>query len=345
MGGAGAPMRWRLVAIPASLVPIAVIAVQFDIGADDVLAVGAGGYALAIGAMGAKLAIQGAKFAYIARAYIPSPGSLASLMGVRVGSEFIKFTTPMFVGAEVAVIYWLHKRGVPASRASWVAIMDIVTEVIAAGAISIVAGVIALAAGAFALAALILGTSVTITGAWAALFFLSSRRVFGVPRALARAASAVGGARAEKYVGQANAWMGGVCAMSREHMGSAHARRVFGVSLAASLASWAMYGVSFAAITAGLAHAVGALDSIMAVMAANAVGNLPITVGGSGIVELGVAAYLDAVGAAGWAALGEALEWSSVIGWRVATYYVPIAVTWVLLARFALSRYKRVEPG
>lgn len=338
-------MRWRLVAIPASLVPIAVIAVQFDIGAEDVLAVGAYGYALAVGAMGAKLAIQGAKFAYIARSYIPSPGSVASLMGVRVGSEFIKFTTPMFVGAEVAVIYWLHKRGVPASRASWVAIMDIVTEVMAAGAISIVAGVIALAAGAYALAALILGTSVAITGVWTALFFLSSRRVFGVPRVLARAALAVGGGRAERYVEQANSWMGEVCAMSREHMGSAHARRVFGVSLAASLASWAMYGVSFAAITVGLSHGVGVIDSIMAVMGANAVGNLPITVGGSGIVELGVASYLDAVGSAGWAALGGALEWSSVIGWRIATYYVPIAITWILLVRFALARYKRVDSG
>ncbi len=336
-------MRWRLVAIPASLVPIVVIAVQFDIGADDVLAVGIAGYALAVGAIGAKLALQGAKFAYIARSYIKNVGSLPSLMGVRVGSEFIKFTTPMFVGAEVAVIYWLHKRGVPASKASWVAIMDIVTEVIAAGVISMAAGAIALYVGAYALAALILGTSVTITGIWTILFFLSSRRVFGVPRVIVRAASAIVGTRADRYIDQANSWMREVCEMSRQNMSSAHARRVFCVSLAASFASWAMYGVSLAAITVGLAHTVGALDSIMAVMAANAVGNLPITVGGSGLVEISAAAYLDAVGSAGWVALGEALEWSSVIGWRIATYYVPIGITWVLLARFALARYTRVD--
>ena len=336
-------MKWRLVAVPASLIPIIVIAVQFDIGIDDVVAVGALGYALAAAALFGKLALQGAKFAYIARSYIGRVDSLASLMGVRIGSEFIKFTTPMFVGAEIVVIYWLHKKGVSPSKSSWVAIMDIVTEVIAAGVISIAAGCIALAMGAYTIAALVLGTSMTITGIWVVLFFLSSKRIFGVPRVIVRVARAAAGARAEKYIDKSNEWMREVCEMSRQNLGDAKTRRVFGVSLAASLASWALYGISFTAITAGLAHTVGLFDSTMAVMAANAVGNLPITVGGSGIVELGVASYLESVGSEAWRMLGESLEWSAVIGWRIATYYVPIAVTWVILVRFALGRYKRVD--
>ena len=34
-------------------------------------------------------------------------------------------------------------------------------------------------------------------------------------------------------------------------------------------------------------------DSVMAVMGANAIGNLPITVGGSGLAEFGIVAYLN----------------------------------------------------
>lgn len=336
-------MKWRLVAMGASLVPIVIIAIQFEIGIDDVLAVGATGYALAILALFGKFAFQGAKFAYIARTYIGKVDSLTSLMGVRVGSEFIKFTTPMFVGAELVVIYWLHKKGVAASKASWVAIMDIVTEVIAGGVLSMIAGVIALTMGAYTIAAIVLGTSVTITGLWIVLFFLSSKRIFGVPRGIVRIAKAIAGARADKYVEKSNEWMREVCEMSRQHLGDAKTRRVFGVSLAMSFASWIMYGVSFAAITAGLAYTIGLFDSTMAVMAANAVGNLPITVGGSGLVEIGAAAYLDTIGSEAWIMLGESLEWSTVIGWRIATYYIPIAVTWALLMKFALGKYAKVE--
>lgn len=336
-------MKWRLVAIPASLVPIIIIAVQFDIGADDVLAVGVLGYALAAAALFAKLAFQGAKFAYIARSYIGRVDSLSSLIGVRVGSEFIKFTTPMFVGAEIVVIYWLHKKGVPASKASWVAIMDIVTEVIAGGVLSMIAGLIALYLGAYTIAALVLGTSVTITGLWIVLFFMSSKRVFGVPSLIVRIAKLIAGARADKYVDQSNEWINEVCQMSRQNLGDSKTKRVFCVSLAASFASWIMYGISFSAITVGLGYSLGLFDSTMAVMAANAVGNLPITVGGSGLVELGISGYLSTIGADAWKVLGESLEWSTVIGWRIATYYIPIAVTWVLLMKFALGKYKRIE--
>ena len=85
------------------------------------------------------------------------------MSGVRIGSEFIKFTTPMFVGAEFVVIYWLHKKGVQPSKAMWIAILDIVTEVLAAGLLAMMAGVIALLSGAYVVAAIILGTSIFVT--------------------------------------------------------------------------------------------------------------------------------------------------------------------------------------
>jgi len=37
------------------------------------------------------------------------------------------------------------------------------------------------------------------------------------------------------------------------------------------------------------------------------------------------------------------LEWNAVIGWRIATYYVPIVVTWILLVKLALGKYTRPE--
>ena len=55
----------------------------------------------------------------------------------------------MFIGAEFIVIYYLKKKGVELSKATWIALVDIVTEVLAAGLLSMLAGVIALLNGAY----------------------------------------------------------------------------------------------------------------------------------------------------------------------------------------------------
>ena len=337
-------MNWRLAAVPASMVPIAVIVVQFDVTLDDVLAVGAVPFAAAALVMMAKLGVQGAKFTYIARHYLGPVDTVWRMSGVRVGSEFIKFTTPMFVGAEFVVIYWMHKKGVPPSKAMWVAILDIVTEVLAGGILSIVAGVVALLAGAYVVAAIILATSVSVTSAWIVLFFLSSKRTLQTPRALARLAARFGRGRGARYVEQADTWMAEVCTMSRKNMSTRDSKRVFAAGLGMSFASWLFYGVSFMIIASGVGYSVGAFDSVMAVMGANAIGNMPITVGGSGLAEFGIIAYLENHNPFDFA-VAEGDAWDAVIAWRIATYYVPIAVTWFLLMRLALGKYAKVQPA
>ena len=334
-------MNWRIAAIAASAVPIVVIAIQFDITPQDVLAIGAVPFALAVLAMMAKLGIQGLKFSYIARHYVGDIAPVWRTAGVRVGSEFVKFTTPMFVGAELVVVYWMHKKGIQPSRAMWVAVLDIVTEVLAGGILSMAAGVLALLHGAYAVGIVILGTSVLVTSLWVALFFLSSKRTFQIPRALARLAGGLGGGRGEKYVERSNTWMAEICAMSRENLRSRESMKVFAGGFAMSLASWAFYGVSFMIVASGIGYHLGAVDSIMAVMGANAIGNMPITVGGSGLAEFGIVAYLNNLNPFDLGAVEETVEWNAVIAWRIATYYVPIAVTWVLLVKLALTKYNK----
>lgn len=333
-----------MAAVPASMVPIAVIVVQFDVTLGDLLAVGAVPFAAAALVMMAKLGVQGAKFTYIARHYLGPVDTVWRMSGVRVGSEFIKFTTPMFVGAEFVVIYWMHKKGVPPSKAMWVAILDIVTEVLAGGILSILAGVVALLAGAYVVAAIILATSVSVTSAWILLFFLSSKRTFQTPRALARLAARFGRGRGAKYVEQADTWMAEVCTMSRENMHTRDSKRVFAAGLGMSFASWLFYGISFMIIASGVGYSVGAFDSVMAVMGANAIGNMPITVGGSGLAEFGIIAYLENHNPFDFA-VAEGDAWDAVIAWRIATYYVPIAVTWFLLMRLALGKYAKAQPA
>ena len=334
-------MNWRLVAIPVTLIPIIIIIIQFDIKLEDVLAIGPIPFAAAVGAIMMKLILQGVKFGYIARHYLGPLDKFWKLTGVRVGSEFIKFTTPMFVGAEFVVLYYLHKKGVPSSKALWVAILDIVTEVLAGGILSIIAGILALISGAYVVAAVVLGTSIFVTTLWTLLFFLSSKRTFQVPRVVSILFSKFGKAKGTKVIHQVNGWMDDICVMSRDNFGTRDSKKVFLIGFIISLISWTFYGLSFMVIAHGAGFTISAFDSVMAVMGANAIGNLPITIGGSGLAEFGIVAYLNNLNPFVFEVAENSAEWNSVIGWRIATYYVPIAITWFLLVKLALTKYSK----
>ena len=331
-------MNWRLVAIPVTLIPILIIAIQFDIQIDDILAIGLFPFIGAIIAMMIKLVLQGIKFAYITKKYLGNTDSFLKLIGVRVGSEFIKFTTPMFIGAEFIVIYYLKKKGVELSKATWIALVDIVTEVLAAGLLSMLAGVIALLNGAYLVGIVILATSISITSVWMAMFFLSSKHTFQVPNILEILVKKLGKEKGSKIINQTNDWMKETCTMIRENIQTPESKKIFTVSFFFSLASWSFYGISFMIIAMGTGLVINPFDSIMAVMGANAIGNLPITIGGSGLAEFGIISYLNNLNPFDFTINEGIVGWDAVIGWRIATYYVPIAITWILLVKLALSK-------
>ncbi len=336
-------MNWRIIVIPVTLIPILFISLQFEIKIEDIFAIGIFLFFMAVIAMMVKLGLQGIKFAYITRHYLGKFDSIWKLVGVRVGSEFIKFTTPMFVGAEFIVIYYLHKKGVSPSKSTWIAIMDIVTEVFSAGLLSIMAGVLALMHGAYVVGTIILVTSISITTLWMVLFFLSSKRIFQLPKVVSILVEKFGKEKGKNIVSKTNSWMEEVCIMSKKNLKTRESKKVFTITFLISLASWSFYGISFMIIAFGTGYVIGIFDSIMAVMGANAIGNLPITVGGSGLAEFGIVAYLNNQNPFDLGNLEGNNIWNTVIGWRFATYYIPIAITWILLVKLALSKYNKPE--
>jgi hypothetical protein len=96
-------------------------------------------------------------------------------------------------------------------------------------------------------------------------------------------------------------------------------------------------------ILAGSENAINAVESIFAVMAGNAIGNLPITVGGSGLTEFGVWAYLNHLSEFKLELPKNSVEWNSIIAWRIATYQVPIPIAWFLLMKMALRKYEKLQ--
>ena len=71
-------MNWRIIAIPATLIPIFIIAIQFDIKFEDVMAIGFLPFVAAVIAIMIKLGLQGIKFAYITYKYLGKFDSFGS---------------------------------------------------------------------------------------------------------------------------------------------------------------------------------------------------------------------------------------------------------------------------
>lgn len=334
-------MKWRIVAFAASLVPFFIIAISFHVTPEDIFAVGIVNFLAAFAAMMGKLFLQGIKFHYIIKVFHGKIESLWRTIFVRIGSEFVTMTTPMFVGGEVVRIYWMNKRGMPTSKASWLGIFEIVTEVLAAGVLAIIAGIVAIIGGYAIVGIIVLGTTIPVVGMWAGLFFLTAKRNFQVPKIFVNLVLRFRKEKGQQYLDKTNQWMADICTMTRENIRAPHAKKAFVVSFFISLLSWMVFGISFMLISAGSERAVSAIESILAVMAGNAIGNMPITVGGSGLAEFGTWAYLSHLHEFKLALPSDSVEWNTIIAWRIATYQLPIPIAWFLLMKMALRKYQK----
>lgn len=336
-------MNWKLLAIPVSIIPFLIIAFTFNVSLANILAVGMIPFAVAAFAMACKLFTQGLKFNYLVKKLLGPVDVNWRTISVRIGSEFVTSTTPSFVGGELVRIMWLNKKGVPVGKASYVTIVEIVTEVLVSGILAISAAAFSFVYGAYAVAIAILAVSLPVTGVWATLFFLSSKRTFQVPSLIYNIAKKIGKERSLKYLDKTNLWMKEICDMSRETRNNKQIKKAFAVSMIISAFTWSFYGISFMVIANGAGYAIDFIHSLMATMAANAVGNLPITIGGSGLTEFTIWAYLGHLNTLTYEAAKNSMQWNIIIAWRIATYHVGLVISWLFLMKVVYPSIKKAK--
>jgi len=336
-------MNWKLLAIPVSIIPFILIALTFDIKLEELFAVGFIPFVGAALAIVGKLLMQGLKFNYLVKKFLGNIELPWKTISVRIGSEFVTSTTPSFVGGELVRIIWLKKKGIPTGKATWVTIMEIVTEVLVAGIFALTSAAFAFFNGALIIGIVIIAISLPVTAIWSGLFFLSYKRTFQIPPWIEKSVKKIGKERASKYIDKTNQWMEEVCEMSRQSLHNKLAKKAFVVSMMFSLFTWVFYGVSFMVIANGAGYFIGFLDSLLAAMASNALGNIPVTIGGSGLTEFGIWAYLGNLNSLTFEPTKDSIQWNIVIAWRIATYHVSLVISWILLMKIVYPRTKKPE--
>ena len=340
-------MNWRLVAIPVSVVPFIILFLTANVSPQDIFAVGLIPFVGSAAAEIARFMLQAARFKYFIKRFIGyDVSSTGKTISARLAGEFVTQTTPSYVGGEFVRIAWLTKNGVPPGRAAWVATMEIIADVFVGSMLAFIAGAFAIyKGGTFAGIAIILVTIPTFA-VWLAVVLFSAKRNLRLPSFSQRLAEKfLQKEKAENLINTANSAIADLCKMSRENFNSKKAIRTFAIGMGITFVAFVFHGLSFM-VLANTAEDIGFFDSLMATSASVAVASLPVTIGGSGLAELGIWAYLSNV--SGIPALADVVgdpRLTVIIAWRIATYHVPLVIMWVAIMRLALGKVSTPSLG
>ena len=324
-------MKWRIIAIAASLVPLIIIALLLDVGPSDIIAVGIIPFVLASIAGLAKMVVQGLRFHYFVKSFIGPVASMRSSILARIGSEFITLTTPAYTGGEFLRVAWLHKKRIHAGKGMWVIIIETISDVMVGSTLSYIAAIWAFLAGNYVIATGIVVIVTPIFTTYLVLLIMSSKRVLQLPKFTAPLLRRfIGNNRAVKMTDSGNDTLKVLCEMSKENLNSS-SLRIFVIGLALTFVAACIHGLTFMFL-ANTEATVGFVESLMAVSASVAIGTLPISPGGSGLSEFGIGAYLSTFGI-------DALAFGSIIiAWRIASYHVQLMIAWIALMKMAVSK-------
>jgi uncharacterized membrane protein YbhN (UPF0104 family) len=340
-------LNWRIAAIPASIVPFIIMFLTTKVSPQDLFAVGLVPFAASAVAAVARVILQAYRFKYFVRKFIGyDVSSVGKTMAARLAGEFVTYTTPSYVGGEFVRIAWLSKNGVPAGKAAWVATMEIIADVFAVTILAFIAGALAISRGGTAIGITVLLVALPTFAFWLILILYSAKRNLHVPKFIDRLARRFAKGKADKYINQANKALDDLCTMSRENFSSSKIIGPFAVGLAITFASFLAYGISFMVLADSVRVGIGMFDSLMAVAASNAIANLPVTIGGSGLAELGIWAYISNLShVPDLSAIAADSKLSVIIAWRIATYHVPLVIMWIALMKLAIGKKTAFLPA
>lgn len=294
----------------------------------------------------AKVFLQAYRFKYFVDKFLEyKVSSSIKLISVRVGSEFVTNTTPSYIGGEIVRIAWLTKHKVPAGIAAWITTMEIIADVFVGTILALFAGIIALYNGAILIGTIIILISSFIFGFWLIVVILSAYYNIQLPKVITKLVSKfLSQERSDKIINYTNTAISDLCTMSRNNFNSRRTIKIFFVGMVLTFFAFACLGASFLVLGGLIESDLGLYDSILATAASTELGSLPITVGGSGLTEIGLWAYVS--GLNNLPSLNQVLKDSHldvIISWRIASYHIPLMIMWIVLMRLTLIKKNYVE--
>ena len=334
-------MKWRIIAVAVSLVPFLLLFAFTPVSPADVFSVGILPFLLSVSAVMVRILLQAYRFRYFINHFIgPNISTTLKTMNARIGGEFVTQTTPSFIGGEIVRIAWLVKNGVSTGKAAWVATAEIIADVFVGSILAFIAGIVAIFSGGSFIGILVIIVAIPTFGFWFSVVVLSANRNIQLPKfSLSLIKRFLSKERSDHLIHSTNVTLADLCKMSRENFRSFNSVKILSVGMAITFVAFVFQGLSFLVLAQAVGEQVGFFQSFMATSAATALSTLPITIGGSGLAELGVWAYITNISSIPH--LTDVLnssQLSVIIAWRIATYQIPLVIMWIALMRITVGK-------
>jgi glycosyltransferase 2 family protein len=334
-------LKWRIIAVAVSLVPFLLLFAFTPVSPADVFSVGILPFLLSVSAVMVRILLQAYRFRYFINHFIgPNISTTFKTMNARIGGEFVTQTTPSFIGGEIVRIAWLVKNGVSTGKAAWVATAEIISDVFVGSILAFIAGIVAIFSGGSFIGILIIIVAIPTFGFWFSVVVLSANRNLQLPKfSLSLIKRFLSKERSDHLIHSTDVTLADLCKMSRENFRSLNSVKVLSVGMAITFVAFVFQGLSFLVLAQAVGEQVGFFQSFMATSAATALSTLPITIGGSGLAELGVWAYITNISSIPH--LTDVLnssQLSVIIAWRIATYQIPLVIMWIALMRITVGK-------
>jgi uncharacterized protein (TIRG00374 family) len=287
-----------------------------------------------------RILLQAYRFRYFIKHFIgPNVSSTGKTMIARLGGEFVTQTTPSYVGGEIVRIAWLRKHGIPSGTAAWVATTEIIADVFAGSLLGFISGGIALYNGGYFIGSFVILVSIPTFAFWFLILIISANRNIQLPGfSLKLIKRFLSKEKSISLINSTNGALSDLCKMSRENFTSLKTVKVFAGGIAITFIAFVFQGVSFMVLADSVGERVGLFQSFMATSAATSLSTLPVTIGGSGLAEFGIWAYISNLN--GLPHLGDVLndsQLSVIIAWRIATYHIPLVLMWICLMKITIG--------
>jgi uncharacterized membrane protein YbhN (UPF0104 family) len=146
--------------------------------------------------------------------------------------------------------------------------------------------------------------------------------------------------KAERIGNLTNTALADLCKMSRENFNSSQVVRIFIIGIGMTFVAFVLQGISFLVLANAVGSNIGLFESLLATSASTVISTIPITIGGSGLAELGIWAYISKLnGIPSLNSLAMSSELNVVIAWRIASYHVPLLIMWVALMKMTMYKF------
>jgi uncharacterized membrane protein YbhN (UPF0104 family) len=207
--------------------------------------------------------------------------------------------------------------------------------------LAFVAGAVAIYNGGGFIGLTVILVAIPTVTFWLALVILSAKRNLMLPKFFAKILKKfISVDKADRILNSTNLAIADLCKMSRENFNSIHVVRIFIIGIGITFIAFVLQAISFLVLANAAGFHIGLFESLLATSASTVISTIPITIGGSGLAELGIWAYISNLnGIPSLRDLTRGSELNIIIAWRIASYHIPLLVMWVALMRMTMYRF------